>query len=356
MAVSDPIGVALVGYGLAGRVFHGRLVAATPGLEVRAVVTRDAERTAAAQTDLPGVRVVPSADELWDDVSGLDVAVVATANRAHVPVSRDALAAGLAVVLDKPMSPTLAGAREIVAAAERAGRPLTVFHNRRWDADFLTLRGLLAADELGPVRRFESRWDRWRPEPTDGAWRERGGAEEGGGLLLDLGPHLVDQALVLFGPVAAVYAEVAARRPGVGADDDVFVALRHASGTIAHLWASQVAGDEGRRLRVLGARSAWVKAGLDPQEDALRAAEDPAAPSWGTEPEAAWGELVAGDRRRRTPGVPGDHGAFYRGLVAALRDGAPLPVTAAEGLAVMEVLDAARRSAESGDVVDLVAD
>jgi scyllo-inositol 2-dehydrogenase (NADP+) len=350
---SGELGVALVGFGLAGGTFHGPLVAATPGLAVRAVVTHDPERASRARSMFPGVRIVPSADELWGDVAGLDVAVVATANRAHVPVSRDALEAGLAVVLDKPMAPDLAGAREVVAAAERAGRPLTVFQNRRWDADFVTLRALLERGEIGRVHRFESRWDRWRPRAKEGAWRERGGADEGGGILLDLGPHLVDQALVLFGAAESVYAEVAARRNGVEADDDVFVALRHASGTVSHLWASQIDGDEGRRLRVLGARAAWIKAGLDPQEAALRAGETPGGPGWGVESEAWWGEVVAGDARRITPGLPGDHGAFYRGLVAALRDGEPLPVTGAEGLAVMEVLDAARRSAASGEVVAL---
>jgi predicted dehydrogenase len=344
--------VALLGYGLGGRVLHAPLIAAA-GFDLAAIVTGNAERAAQASADFPGARIVPSAEALWADPGELDLAVIVTANVAHVPNALAALDAGLAVVVDKPMAPDLEGARTMADAAERAGRPFSVYQNRRWDADYLTLRGLLDDGALGDVWRFESRWDRWRPEPKPGAWRERGAPEEGGGTLLDLGPHLVDQALVAFGPAETVYAEVAARRAGVEADDDWFIALRHASGVLSHLGASQVAAQDGRRIRVLGSRGAWVKAGLDPQEAALREGVDPSAPGWGAEAETDLGRLVAGEEERVTPGVPGDMGAYYRELHAALRGEGPLPVTAAEGLAVMEVLDAARRSAASSSVVAL---
>jgi scyllo-inositol 2-dehydrogenase (NADP+) len=188
---------------------------------------------------------------------------VATSNATHLPLGLAAVQAGLAVVVDKPLALTAAKGRRLVTAARERGVLLTVFHNRRWDGDLRTLQRLLDADALGSVHRFELRFERWRPALRPGAWRELERPEAGGGLLLDLGSHLVDQALLLFGQPRSVYAEVDRRRAGVQGDDDVFVALEHPGGVRSHLWASSLAAQVGPRLRVLGDRGAYVKHGLD---------------------------------------------------------------------------------------------
>ena len=334
--------VALLGYGLAGSVFHAPFIATTPGLELSVVVTGDDERREQAIREHPGVTVVGTADEVWARAGELDLAVNATPNSSHVPLGLAALEAGLGVVVDKPLALNAAeGSRLVDAAAER-GLMLTVFQNRRWDGDFLTLRRLLDANELGRVHRFESRFERWRPE-VGGGWRERIPAEEGGGLLLDLGSHIVDQAVQLFGPVRVLYAELDTRREGAVADDDVFLALEHESGVRSHLWASALAAEPGPRFRVLGDRAADVKHGLDVQEEQLRAGRSPTEPDWGEEPRECWGRLVTGKEQREVPTEPGSYSSFYAGVAASLHDGAPPPVDPSDAVAVLELLDEARR-------------
>jgi scyllo-inositol 2-dehydrogenase (NADP+) len=267
--------------------------------------------------------------------------VIATRNDSHVELAAQAIDAGLAVVVDKPLAPTSDGARELVAQAERAGVPLTVFHNRRWDSDQLTLRRLIAEGSLGEVRRYESRFERWRPQVRGDAWRENTAPREGGGVLLDLGTHLIDQALVLFGPVSRVYGEVDIRRGGP-ADDDVFLALEHASGVRSHLWASAVAGAPGPRLRVLGSRAAFVVDELDGQEDALRAGLRPAASSdWGAEPESRWGRLVRGEASDPVQSENGAWPRFYEQVGLALQGKGPMPVDPRDAVKVLEILERA---------------
>jgi predicted dehydrogenase len=346
-ATRPEIRVGLIGYGLAGAVFHAPLIAATAGLRLAAVVTSNEGRRARAGADLPGVPVLPDAAALWARAGELDLVVVATPNRTHVPLARAALGVGLPVVVDKPLAAGAVEARALAAEAARRGLLLTVFQNRRWDGDFLTLRGLLAEGELGRVLRFESRFERWRPAPKAG-WREQGGAEHAGGVLYDLGSHLIDQALLLFGPPVRVYAELDRRRGGSVVDDDSFVAITHDSGVRSHLWLSAFAARPGPRLRVLGDRAAYTKHGMDVQEEALRAGRRPGAPGWGEEPAERWGELGAGEDVRRVPTEPGAWQRFYAGVVAALRDGAPAPVDARDAVAVLEVIEAALPAAAPG--------
>ncbi|MFI7240486.1 Gfo/Idh/MocA family oxidoreductase [Streptomyces qinglanensis] len=351
---ATPLRVGLLGFGLAGSVFHAPLIAGTPGLVLDTVVTSDPERRKRArEAGAPGgeVRTVASADELFADADRLDLVVVATPNRTHVPLTHRALDAGLPVVVDKPLAPTGAEARELAAKAESRGLLLAPFQNRRWDNDFLTLRSLLAEDALGEVFRFESRFERWRPR-LKGGWRESGDPEEVGGLLYDLGSHVVDQALTLFGPAASVYAESDVRRAGAAADDDTFIAITHESGVRSHLWMSATAAQLGPRFRVLGSRAAYVKYGLDPQESALRGGGRPVegAP-WGVEPEDAWGTLGAQDppgALRTVPTLDGDYPAFYDAVAGALREGTPPPVTAHEAAAALQVLETARSFARGG--------
>ncbi len=348
----EELRVGLIGFGTAGAVFHAPLIAAAPGLRLAAVVTSDPERAARARREHPGAEVVDSAARLFELRDRLDLVVVAAPNRFHVPLAEAALAAGLPVVVDKPLAASAAEARRLVAEARRRGLLLTVFHNRRWDGDFLTLRRLVESGELGRVTRLESRFERWRPEPKPG-WRQSGDPADAGGVLYDLGSHLIDQALALLGPARRVYAELAAGYPGAAVDHDAFVALEHASGARSHLWASALAAHAGPRFRVLGTGAAWVKDGPDGQEAALREGWRPGDPGWGEEPEERWGRLGAGDRFEPVPLERGCWERFYAGVAAALRDGAPPPVDPADAVAGLEVIEAARRSAAEARVVEL---
>jgi len=355
-ASQRPLRVGLLGYGLAGRVFHAPLIRACPGLALAAAVTRSPERRAALHAACPEAVALETPDELWARASqlGLDLVVVATPNRSHVSLAQAALRAGLPVVVDKPLAPSAAEARALIAEARTRGCLLTVFQNRRWDGDFLTLRRLLAEDALGAVRRFESRFERWSPAPRPG-WRESGDPAEAGGLLHDLGAHLVDQALLLFGPVRAVYAELDRRRPGVAVDDDVFVALAHASGTRAHLWMSKVAAQRGPRFRVLGERAAFTKHGLDGQEPAMAAGGVPGSPGWGEEPPERWGLVGEEGASRPVATEAGAYLRFYEAVAAAVRGEAPAPVDPEDAAAALDIIEAARVSAERGRIVELRA-
>lgn len=350
-SAADEIRVGLIGYGLGGRAFHAPLVTAVPGMRLAAIVTRDPGRVAQARAEHPGAEIVDSAERLWERAGELDLVVVASPNRLHVPQARAALNAGLSVVVDKPFAPTADEARALVDEARRLGLLLSVFQNRRWDGDFLTVRRLLAEGALGDVYRFESRFERWRPVPK-GGWREAADPAEAGGALYDLGSHLIDQALVLFGPVTHVYAELDIRRPGVQVDDDAFVSLTHASGVRSHLWMSAVAADYELRMRVLGSRAAYVKPGLDVQEAALRDGAVP-GPGWGEEPEESWGRLGADQAWTRVRTEPGAYPAFYAAVADALRTGAPPPVDPMDAVTALEIIHAAQRSAEAGSVIDV---
>ncbi|MCU1691542.1 MAG: oxidoreductase domain protein [Frankiales bacterium] len=333
--------VALVGYGLAGRAFHAPVLTQVTGLLLTTVVTSSADRAAQARADVPGVEVRPSVEGL-----DADVVVLATPNRSHVPLGRQLVEAGLPVVVDKPLARTAVEGLALVEAAERAGVLLTVFHNRRWDADVRTAARLLAEGSLGEPQRLETRFERWRPAPGTG-WRESADPEEGGGLLLDLGSHQVDVAQQLLGPVVQVYAELDARRPGAAVEDDVMLALTHASGARSTHWLSATAAHRGPRLRLLGGRAAYVAQELDLQEAALRAG----LPAW--DAATTDGLLVAGDDVRRVASERGDYRLFYAGLERALRGQGPVPVAPRDALAVLRVLDAARRSAATSSVVGL---
>ncbi|MFI5754503.1 Gfo/Idh/MocA family oxidoreductase [Streptomyces sp. NPDC051569] len=355
-----PLRVGLVGYGLAGSVFHAPLIAATEGLVLDTVVTSSPERREQARAEFPDVRFAASPDELWERAGDLDLIVIASPNKTHVPIATAALQAGIPVVVDKPIAGSAAEARELAALAEERGLLLSVFQNRRWDNDFLTLARLIEAGELGDVQRFESRFERWRPQ-LKGGWRESGATEEIGGLLYDLGSHIVDQALTLFGPAVRVYAEVDARRPGSATDDDVFIAITHASGARSHLYASATTAQLGPRFRVLGSAAGYVKYGLDPQEADLRDGKRPGTDSgtgWGVEPESLWGRVGAGESPVTGGGEPvetepGDYPAYYAGIAEALREGSTPPVTAHEAAAALDVLEAARRSAREGVTITM---
>ncbi|MDT5268205.1 MAG: scyllo-inositol 2-dehydrogenase [Acidobacteriota bacterium] len=350
--MNEDLRVGLIGFGLGGAVFHAPLIAATRGLLLKAVVTSDPERARQVELRYPDVTVFDNVRRLWAHREDFDLVVVASPNRTHVPLARAALAAGLHVVVDKPMAATADDGRSLLEEARRRGLLLTPFHNRRWDGDFMTVRGLLARGELGRVQRFESRFERWRPQPKAG-WRQSGEPGEAGGLLYDLGSHLIDQALVLFGSARSVYAELEPFYEGSETDNDSFVSLTHEGGVRSHLWMSIAAAQAGPRFRVLGSEAAYTKFGMDVQEEALQLGGRPGESGWGEEVESRWGLLGAGEDLRPVPTEPGSYHRFYEGVVAAIREGAPPPVEAADAVAMLEVIEAARLSHAEGQTVKL---
>jgi scyllo-inositol 2-dehydrogenase (NADP+) len=344
--------VAIVGYGLSGRFFHAPLIAATDGLELTSVVTSNPSRQRQVAAEHPGAVAVADLEDLWSGAAP-ELVVVASTNDSHSSIAAAAIERGVPVVVDKPLAVTAADAEALVRRAEEANVLLTVFQNRRWDTDHLTLERLRAEGALGEIIRYESRFERWRPALDESKWRETVAPADGGGVLLDLGSHVIDQALTLFGPASDVYAEVASRR-GAAADDDAFVALGHASGTISHLHVSAMTPSPGPRLRVQGTEAGFLVSGLDPQEAALRAGRRPGtAPDWGRPQEWERGRLVAGDRSVPVIAEPGDWPRFY----ALLRDALgstppnPPPVDPHDAVQTLRVLEAARRASQERSVV-----
>jgi scyllo-inositol 2-dehydrogenase (NADP+) len=341
------IGVGLIGYGLGGSAFHAPLVQAEPGLRLHAVVTSRAEQV---RRDHPGAQVVASAGELLAE-EAVELVVVAAPNAVHAELAAAALRAGRHVVVDKPFTLSTADADRLIALAEAEGRLLSVFHNRRWDGDFLTVRRLLQAGPLGEVSSFVSRYDRFRPAPK-GGWKEE--AVPGSGILWDLGPHLIDQALVLFGLPETVSADLAVQRPGVEAVDWVHLVLDYGRLRVV-LHASMEVRDPGPRFEVHGDRGSFVKWGMDLQETAMRGGARPGDPGWGSEPPERHGILmteVAGlELRGRLASAPGAYEAFYAAMAAAIGGDGAVPVPAAEARDTVLVIERALASAREGRVV-----
>lgn len=312
---AKPVRVALVGYGHAGRLLHAPLIRATPGLELTLVVST---RTQA-----------------WSG-GDVDLAVIATPNDTHVALAAAALDAGAHVVVDKPLALSLADARALAERASRYGRMLATFQNRRWDGDFLTLTRLFQRDALGEVVHFESHFDRFRPEVRD-RWREREGA--GSGVWNDLGPHLVDQALQLFGVPDWVSGTLAAHRPQARTDDWAHVVLGYADRMVV-LHASMLAAANAPRFVVHGLRGSWIKNGLDPQEFRLAGDLPPMTES---------AVLVSGDgTQTSSPIEPGDYAQFYHAIRDAVRGEGPNPVPPAQAIATTAIMEAAARSSAEG--------
>ncbi|MFY0991076.1 oxidoreductase [Halomonas sp. C05BenzN] len=338
------LSVGLVGYGMAGRTFHAPLIEATPGLELAAVVSRDADRVHA---DRPGVEVLAKPPALFARAD-IDLVVIATPNDTHFPLAKAALNAGKHLVIDKPFTVSLSEARLLKAQAEDAERLVSVFHNRRWDSDFLTLKALLETGTLGRVVALESRFDRFRPTVTD-RWRER--HRPGGGIWYDLGPHLIDQARALFGMPRAILLELASSREGAEVDDD-FLCLLEYDGLRVTLQAGSLVAEPTPRFAAYGTQGSYVKYGLDPQEAWLKAGRAP-APGWGEDPVPGRLTLKGeGDgatlESREHPGIAGDYPAYYAGIAGALLEGAPPPVSVDEALEVMLLLETGLDSYRQG--------
>jgi predicted dehydrogenase len=324
--------IGLVGYGFGGRRFHAPLIASAEGCEFVGVVTRAPERRAILRQDHPGV-------EPFDNLAGLAAAgvravAISTPAPTHIALVKEAIDLGLAVVCDKPFAMDAESAREAVDLAEKHGVLLSVYQNRRWDSDLLTVRRLIADGSIGEVRRFESRFERFRPDAAP--------KEAGGGVLRDFGSHLVDQALTLFGPAERVYGELHPTDNGL--DDDFFVALRHGGGVLSHLWGSSIQGAPGPRFRVTGTTGTYVVGGVDAQEEVLVAGRSPAieGDNWGVQPEERWGRLHRGDDTEVVPSERGRWDTFYPAFAAAVEGTGPVPVDPRDAVRSLEILDAVR--------------
>jgi predicted dehydrogenase len=336
------IEVGLIGFGLAGRAFHAPVIRAVSGLHLAAILQRSGNEAAEKN---PDVRIVRTLDDLLA-LKEIRLIVIATPNDTHYPLARQCLTAGRDVVVDKPFATTLEEARSLVDLARNAGRLLTVYQNRRFDGDFQALRQLVAAGTLGRIVRFETSYDRFRPQLKPGAWRET--QRPGSGILFDIAPHLIDHALVLFGLPEAVTADVRIERENAVADDAFDITFHYPNSLRAVLRSSILAAAPRPRFVVLGTKGSFVKESFDPQEMNLRAGNIPADTAWGAEPEENWGILTipSGDafEHRRIPSASCDYRDYYANVRDAILGLAKLAVTPEWSLDVMRLLELARAS------------
>jgi len=338
------IEVGLVGFGLAGRAFHAPVIRAVPGLHLAAIVQRSG--TEAAEK-YPDVRIVRNLEELLS-IAEIRLVVIATPNDTHFAFARQCLEAGRDVVVDKPFTTTLEEAVSLVQFARDANRLLTVYQNRRYDGDFQAIRKLVADGLLGRIVRFETSYDRFRPQLKPGAWRET--QRPGSGILFDIAPHLIDHALLLFGLPEAVTADVRTERENAAADDAFDLTLHYSNGMRAVLRSSILAAAPRPRFVLFGTQGTFVKQTFDPQEANLRRGYIPADTAWGAEPEENWGVLTvpSGDsfEQRRIPSAICDYRDYYSNVRDAILGRASLAVTPEWALDVMRLLDLARASSQ----------
>ncbi len=338
--------VGLIGFGLAGQAFHAPVIRAVPGLELACILQRGGSR---AQGKYPQVRVVRTLEELLADAS-IRLCVIATPNPSHFDLARRCLLAGRDVVVDKPFTTTSAEASELIRLARERNRLLTVYQIRRWDGDFQTVRKIVESGALGRVVEYEARYDRFRPGLKANAWRERPGP--GSGVLLDLGPHLIDQALVLFGTPQRITANAFCQREGTQVDDAFDVEMEY-PGTRVLVRARMLAYSPGPHFLIHGTRGSFVKYGMDPQEGPLRRGEVPDGPDWGPhwgeELEEQWGTLaVEGEGTAKVKTEAGDYRGFYANVRDAIVQGTQLAVTAEQGVRVIRVIELAHQSSAEG--------
>ena len=345
--MSDKVRVGLVGYGFASKTFHAPLIAGTSEMELAAVSSSDAAKVHA---DWPAMQVVADPQTLFDDPT-IQVIVIPTPNDTHFPLAKAALNAGKHVVVDKPFTVTLAEARELDALAKTKGLLLSVFHNRRWDSDFLTLKALLADGTLGEVRYLESHFDRFRPEVRQ-RWREMKGA--GSGIWFDLGPHVIDQALQLFGKPDAINVDMAELRPGAQTTDYFHAVLTYPQRRVV-LHGSMLVAAESARFQVHGTRGSYIKYGLDPQEDRLKEGARPPQEDWGYDMRDGVLTLAEGEVmvEKTLLTIPGNYPAYYAAIRDAVNGTGSNPVTAEEAIQVMELIELGLQSAEKGQTLSL---
>jgi scyllo-inositol 2-dehydrogenase (NADP+) len=342
--------VGLVGFGFAGRIFHANAMEAVEGLELATIVQRTGDEAALL---FPHAKIVRTVEEMLEDTS-IRLVVVATPNTSHLPIARQCLLADRDVVIDKPFALNSEEAAELIQLARTRGRLLSVYQNRRWDGDFLTVRKLLDSERLGRVVMYESHYDRYRQLPRLNAWRENGGP--GGGVLFDLGSHLVDQALVLFGVPAAVWGSVRMEREGARSDDAFDLCLQYPSaGLNVWLRATCLARDPGARFTLNGTLGTFRKFGIDPQEALLLAGDMFSSKPWGVEAADHWGTLTTDEGGEpvstHIATEPGDYRGYYINIRDAMHGNAALEVTPVQAWRTIRVLEMALESSRSGCTV-----
>jgi scyllo-inositol 2-dehydrogenase (NADP+) len=336
------INVGLIGFGLGGRVFHAPMISAVEGLRLAAIVQRSKSNVGELY---PETRIVRSVEEILE-VPEIDLVTVTTPNRTHFEIAKKCMEAGKHVVVDKPFAATLAEARELAGLARRRGTILSVYQNRRWDSDFLTVQKIVRDGVLGRIVIFEAHFDRFRPEVRTGSWKEN--AEPGTGILFDLGPHLIDQALVLFGKPDEIIADVRRERDG-SAVDDAFDVIFFYPKMRAILRSTMLATAAGPRFVVNGDRAKFVKYGLDPQEEALIAGNNPGEEGWGREDESIAGTLTsASGEVTKIQSLVGNYRKYYENVRDAILGKTPLVVTPEQGIDVMVALELAVQSSQEG--------
>ena len=347
------IDVGLIGYGLAGRSFHAPVIRAVPGLRLAAILERTGNDAA---EKYPDVRIVRTLDELLA-IKEIRLIVIATPNDSHFPLAQQCFAAGRDVLVDKPFTTTLKEAIALVEFAKQQGRLLTVYQNRRYDGDFQAIVQLVTSGELGRIVRFESNYDRFRPQLRPTAWRER--SSPGTGIFFDLAPHLIDHALLLFGMPEALTADIRTEREGAVADDAFDLAFHYPRGLRTDLRSSILAAATRPRFILHGTQGAFVKQSFDPQESNLRRGYIPSDTAWGAEPQENWGLLTLSENgtltERRVPSANCDYRDFYANLRDAVLGKAKLAVSPDWALDVMRLLELARQSSQERRTVSVPA-
>jgi scyllo-inositol 2-dehydrogenase (NADP+) len=339
--------VGLIGFGLAGQAFHAPVIRGVQGMELACILERHGSN---AQQKYPDVRVARTLEEMLSDKT-IALCVVATPNDSHYSYTKACLEAGRDVVVDKPFTPTMAEAEQLVRLAAERGRLVTVYQDRRWDGEFATVKDLLKSRTLGAVAEYEARFDRFRLDSKPGAWREKPD-HPAAGVLWDLGPHLIDQALVLFGTPESIWASAFCERSSSQIDDsfDVHMEYPHMRATLR---ARIIAYAPGPHLLIHGTAGTFIKYGMDPQEEILRSPNCPDGPDWGAdwgvETEDRWGTLSlvkGGTRKVKTD--RGDYRGYYANVRDAIEKKAPLDVTPEQALRTMRALLLAHKSSREG--------
>ena len=347
MINKQPINTAILAYGMSGEVFHAPLISAHPGFSLRKIMERSSDK---AVKRYPGVETVRKMEDILSDAS-IELVIVNTPHDLHYEHARQVIEAQKHLVIEKPFSTTLEEGSQLTALAKKHDVKLSIFQNRRWDGDFMTVQRVVSSGLLGPIVEFEAHYDRYRPVVDTKTWKERAG--KGAGSLFNLGPHMIDQALVLFGMPERLDSRLMVQRPGGSAEDFYDIRMIYSSGLHVILKSSYLVREPGPRYVLHGVNGSFVKYGLDPQEQALKDRVTPGSTGWGVEPRHDWGKIntnypgdlaVSGEVET----IPGNYLLFYENIYAAIRDGAPLAVTPEQAMDIQCVMDACIESNSKG--------
>ncbi|MCA0988943.1 oxidoreductase [Guptibacillus algicola] len=340
----DRINTAIVGFGFSGATFHAPVMKSVKNLHITTVVSSNPEKVLSA---LPEVDVRPSIEDVISN-NDIELVVITTPNEFHFPMAKKALEAGKHVVLEKPFAVNVSECETLIDVAEENGCILSVYHNRRFDNDFLTIKKLVDENTLGEVYTYEAHYDRYRAEVRD-RWREQD--KKGSGILFDLGSHLIDQALSLFGEPDSVIADVVAQREGAKTDDYFHLILKYGVKRVI-LHGGSLVQKPGPRYQIHGMEGSFVKWGIDPQEEALKNGQIPGGPGWGEDSKRDYGMLTSGNEERKVPTVPGSYQEYYEGIVRSIKEGDAAPVTAQEALNVIKCIELALKSSATNRTIE----